>query len=76
MARRNYMLRQVQVVRILDSTFALSIRQLARKMKLTERTVYRYLNPLIQHGIVYVRFKANERGSKKPVYFYSTKRAV
>ena len=70
------MSRQVQVVRILDATYALSIKQLARRMKLTDRTVYRYIKPLIEHGIVYVRFKANERGSKKPVYFYSTKRAT
>jgi predicted transcriptional regulator len=70
------MSRQVQVVRILDTVFALSVRQLAKRMKLTERTVYRYLKPLIEHGIVYVRFKAHERGSKGPVHFYSTKRAV
>ena len=50
------MSRQVQVVRILDTVFALSVRQLAKRMKLTERTVYRYLKPLIEHGIVYVRF--------------------
>lgn len=70
------MSRQVQLVRILDSTFALSVKQIAKRMKLHERTVYRYLSPLVTHGIVYVRFKANERGSKKPVHFYSTKRAV
>ena len=62
------------MVGILDREYALSVKQLAKKMKVSETSVRSYLSVLVLHKVVEVRYKQHKRNSKKPVNLYSTMR--
>ena len=62
------------MVGILDREYALSVKQLAKKMKVSETSVRSYLSVLVLHKVVEVRYKQYKRSSKKPVNLYSTMR--
>jgi predicted ArsR family transcriptional regulator len=72
--RRRHQSRQRQLVALLDREYALSVRQLAKKMKVSESSVRSYLLVLVMHKVVEVKYKAHKRNSKKPVNLYSTTR--
>lgn len=72
--RRKHQSRQRQLVGILDREYALSVKQLAKKMKVSETSVRSYLSVLVLHKVVEVRYKQHKRSSKKPVNLYSTMR--
>ena len=62
----------MQVVRLLSKEYGLSVKQIARRLKISQRSVRRYLPILIDYDIVIVNFKAQENG-KKPTNFYAMK---
>jgi predicted ArsR family transcriptional regulator len=74
--RRKHQSRQRQLVEILDKDYALSVKQLAKKMKVSETSVRSYLSVLITHKVVEVKYKLHKRNSKKPVNLYSTMRST
>ncbi len=69
--RRPHTSRQLQVFRCLERNYALSVKQLARRLKLSVRSIRRYLPILLEHNIIYVRYTHALRNSKKPTNFYS-----
>lgn len=65
--------RQVQMVRILQGQWGLSVKQIARRMKVNVSSVRRYLPILLVNQIIVINYKAKQSGSKKPTNFYSLK---
>lgn len=72
--KRRHSKRQVQLVRILDRDYALSVRQLARRMKVSESSVRRYLPVLLEHQIVEIKYTAPRKGATKPINYYASVR--
>jgi predicted ArsR family transcriptional regulator len=72
--RRRHQSRQRQLVAILDKEYALSVRQLAKKMRISESSVRSYLSVLVMHNVVEVKYKLHKLNAKKPVNLYSTMR--
>lgn len=70
--RRSHQARQMQIVRLLRKEYGLSVKQIARRLKVSQRSVRRYLPILLEHDIVIVNFKAHEKGTK-PTNFYAVK---
>lgn len=70
--RCSHQSRQMQIVRLLRKEYGLSVKQIARRLKVSQRSVRRYLPVLLQHDVVIVNFKAQEKG-KKPTNFYAMK---
>ena len=66
--------RKLDMLEILRCHYALSVKQLMRKMKLSERSVRRYLTELIDDRTVHKKYRAKERGSNKPINYYSMRR--
>lgn len=64
----------MQLVRLLDRDYALSVKQLARRMKVSESSIRRYLPVLIEHGVVEVKFTSPRKGTKKPAHYYASVR--
>lgn len=74
--RRSYGSRQMQLMRVLKGHHGLTLKQLARRMKVSERSVHRYLSILIEHKFIVVNFTSPVDGSKKPVNNYAIKRGM
>jgi predicted ArsR family transcriptional regulator len=72
--KRRHSKRQVQLVRILDRDYALSVRQIARRMKVSESSVRRYLPVLLEHQIVEIKYTAPRKGATKPINYYASVR--
>ena len=70
--RRSHQSRQMQIVRLLKNEYGLSVKQIARRLKVSQRSVRRYLPILLEHDIVIVNFRAQEKGTK-PTNFYAVK---
>jgi DeoR/GlpR family transcriptional regulator of sugar metabolism len=59
---------------ILRRTYALSVPQLCKRMKLSPRSIRRYLQELAKDRKVYKHYVLPKRGAKKPIYYYSLSR--
>jgi DNA-binding transcriptional regulator LsrR (DeoR family) len=66
--------RQMQVVRTLQGQWGLTVKQLARRLKVSERSIRRYLPVLLDHGIVVVNFTYPVDKAKKYANHYALKR--
>jgi DNA-binding transcriptional regulator LsrR (DeoR family) len=66
--------RQIQVVRALQGQWGLTIKQIARRLRVSTDSVRRYLPGLIKNKIIIINFKQQESHSKKPIPYYALKR--
>lgn len=71
--RCSHQARQMQIVRVLDGQWGLTVKQIARRLKVSERSVRRYLPVLLLHRVVVINFKQNSVRSKKPIHYYALK---
>ncbi len=68
--------RHIQVMRALQGQWGLSIKQIARRLRVSENSVRRYLLPLVQNKTVVINFKHQEVYSKKPILYFALKRTT
>lgn len=66
--------RMVQLKRILQGQWGLSVKQLARRMKVGTNSVRIYLKDLVLNKTVIINFRQNELHSKRPTFYYALKR--
>jgi len=66
--------RQMQVVRTLKGQWGLTIKQLARRLKVSERSIRRYIPVLLEHDVIIVNFTYPVDGAKKYANYYALKR--
>jgi len=66
--------RMVQLKRLLQGQWGLSVKQIARRMKVSTCSVRIYLKELVLNKTVIINFKQNELYSKRPTYYYALKR--
>lgn len=66
--------RKLEMVDILRQAYALSVPQLARRMKMSTRSVQRYLRELENDRRVFKHYTWPKAGVKKPIYYYSLSR--
>lgn len=74
--RRPFGARQMQLMRVLKGHHGLTIKQLARRMNVSERSVHRYISILLDHKFLVVNFTQSTSKSKKPVNNYAIKRGM
>jgi len=60
--------RKLDVEDLLKRNYALSVPQLCKRMKLSPRSVRRYLQELAKDRKVYKHYVLPKRGAKKPIY--------
>lgn len=72
--KRSRSTRQLQLVHMLDRNYALSVKQMARRMKVSESSVRRYLPVLLEHQIVEIKYTAPRKGATKPINYYASVR--
>jgi predicted ArsR family transcriptional regulator len=66
--------RHIQLVRVLEGHWGLSVKQIARRMKVCVSSVRKYLLPLIQNKTVVINFKHRDVTFGRPVHYYALKR--
>ena len=66
--------RKLDMEDMLRRTYALSVPQLCKRMKLSPRSIRRYLQELAKDRKVYKHYVLPKRGAKKPIYYYSLSR--
>jgi DeoR/GlpR family transcriptional regulator of sugar metabolism len=66
--------RKLDVEDLLRRNYALSVPQLCKRMKLSPRSIRRYLQELAKDRKVYKHYVLPKRGAKKPIYYYSLSR--
>lgn len=66
--------RKLEMIDILRQAYALSVPQLARRMKMSTRSVQRYLRELENDRRVFKHYTWPKAGAKKPIYYYSLSR--
>lgn len=69
-----YECRKIEILGILMKEHALSAPEIAKRMRLTERSVNRYLRVLRAEKRVYRRFQLFIDGARRPTFFYSFRR--
>lgn len=74
--KRRHSKRQVQLVRILDQNYALSVKQLARRMRVSESSIRRYLPVLLEHKVIEVKYTMPRKGAKRPTHYYASVRTL
>lgn len=74
--KRRHSNRQVQLVRTLDKNYALSVKQLARRMKVSESSIRRYLPVLLEHKVIEVKYTMPRKGAKRPTHYYASVRTL
>jgi predicted ArsR family transcriptional regulator len=74
--KRRHSKRQVQLVRTLDQNYALSVKQLARRMRVSESSIRRYLPVLLEHKIIEVKYTMPRKGAKRPTHYYASVRTL
>lgn len=74
--KRRHSNRQVQLVRTLDGDYALSVKQLARRMKVSESSIRRYLPVLLEHKVIEVKYTMPRKGAKRPTHYYASVRTL
>lgn len=66
----------MQLVRILDQNYALSVKQLARRMRVSESSIRRYLPVLLEHKVIEVKYTMPRKGAKRPTHYYASVRTL
>ena len=66
----------MQLVRTLDQNYALSVKQLARRMRVSESSIRRYLPVLLEHKIIEVKYTMPRKGAKRPTHYYASVRTL
>jgi response regulator of citrate/malate metabolism len=59
---------------VLENQYGLSVKQIARRMKVSQTSVRRYLEVLLKYKVVIVNFTAMSNKSKRPINYYANKR--
>jgi len=62
------------MVGVMQGFYGTTIEQLCQKLKLSRRSVERYLGELRREGVVYVRFTKLHSRHTSPVNFYAVKK--
>jgi len=65
--------RLVQLMRILKGQWGLSIKQIARRMKVSENSARCYIKTLMETNTIIINFKHRDLNSKRPVFYYALK---
>ena len=65
--------RLVQLMRILKGPWGLSIKQIARRMKVSENSARLYIGNLMETHTVIINFRHRGSDSKRPVFYYALK---
>ena len=66
--------RKLDMLEILKRNYSMSVKQLMRSMKMSERSVRRYLAELIDDRTVRKKYTMKKRGDTKPTNYYSMRR--
>lgn len=66
--------RLVQLSRVLQGQWGLSLKQIARRMKVSTNSVRIYLKDLMKTKKVIINFKQSDTHSKRPLHYYALKR--
>lgn len=66
--------RKLEVVALLKRSYAMSVPELCKRMKLSPRSIRRYIQELAKDRRVYKHYVVPKRGAKKPIYYYSLSR--
>ena len=74
--KRRHSNRQVQLVRTLDGDYALSVKQLARRMKVSESSIRRYLPVLLEYNVIEVKYTMPRKRAKRPTHYYASVRTL
>jgi hypothetical protein len=61
--------KMLRLKRVLAGKYAVSIQDIARYLRVGERQAYRYLEPLIEEGHVYLRYRQR-------CHYYSLRRKI
>lgn len=65
--------RLVQLMRVLNGQWGLSIKQIARRMKVSENSARLYVGNLMETHTVIINFRHRSSDSKRPVFYYALK---
>ena len=65
--------RLVQLMRVLKGQWGLSIKQIARRMKVSENSARLYIGNLMETHTVIINFRHRSSDSKRPVFYYALK---
>jgi response regulator of citrate/malate metabolism len=65
--------RLVQLMRVLKGQWGLSIKQIARRMKVSENSARLYIGNLMETHTVIINFRHRGSDSKRPVFYYALK---
>ena len=65
--------RLVQLLRVLNGQWGLSIKQIARRMKVSENSARLYIGNLMETHTVIINFRHRSSDSKRPVFYYALK---
>jgi len=65
--------RLVQLMRVLKGQWGLSIKQIARRMKVSENSARLYVGNLMEAHTVIINFRHRGSDSKRPVFYYALK---
>jgi response regulator of citrate/malate metabolism len=60
-------------MRILKGQWGLSIKQIARRMKVSENSARLYIGNLMETHTVIINFRHRDSDSKRPVFYYALK---
>lgn len=66
--------RKLDMIDVLRRSYALSLLELARRMKMSPRSIRRYLHELEKDRRVFKHYTWPKAGAKKPIYYYSLSR--
>jgi len=64
----------MEIMRRLKNQHGLTIKDLARRMKVSERTVRRYIAILLEKRLIVVNFTFTNHVAKRPIYHYAIRR--
>jgi response regulator of citrate/malate metabolism len=60
-------------MRVLKGQWGLSIKQIARRMKVSENSARLYIGNLMETHTVIINFRHRSSDSKRPVFYYALK---
>lgn len=66
--------RKLDMIDVLRRAYALSVTQLAKQMRMSPRSIQRYLRELENDRRVFRHYTWPKAGAKKPIYYYSLSR--
>lgn len=66
--------RKLEILGLLQKTYALAAPDIAKRIKMHPRSVYRYLRELRAERKVFRRFELFSEGARRPTFYYSIRR--